>query len=471
MQAISSPHEQRIELPKLSQARAQIELSASESSANHEPPHLKQADTRTARIASLSRLMRAMGAVVIVVAALTFLFQRWGSVDHLTRYFSFLAFTGLLSAAGFVCGLKLKEDKGARTFLGIAAAMIPVNFCALGGLGYSRVLAHEGSLRHYHEMIHWVAPSDLAALLTTVIALAVLTVLAFVSFSALLRAEAHKLTAAFVLGNCFLLLPTREANSVALLAALLLVGTIRFDLRTLRVASGADTTEGKVCRALLTLPFLALLARTLNLYFLDLNALFVSATLAALALVLFKYLPEYLESTSAKEHSQALSTIPAAAAWVIFISETTHLPVSSMGELCILSLPFSAYLLLLSFCTSTRLSARFRKAAAYLAVGTVAVGMYLFPGVAAAFLCVLVSLVTAAYAYHEQNRATFIVGILGLLFGLSHHLRYALELYSYSPWVSMALLGTVTVIASSYLERNFVQLTERLAQLRLRLSK
>ncbi len=45
--------------------------------------------------------------------------------------------TALICAAGFFCGLKFSESRGARTFLGLVAAPVPVHFTVLGGLIYS----------------------------------------------------------------------------------------------------------------------------------------------------------------------------------------------------------------------------------------------------------------------------------------------------------------------------------------------
>ncbi len=93
---------------------------------------------RQARVRALTRVLRGLGAGVVAASATTFLFQQWDSGDDLTRYFALLAQSGVLAAIGFFCAVWIRESKSARTFMALAAGMVPALFCILGGLVYSQ---------------------------------------------------------------------------------------------------------------------------------------------------------------------------------------------------------------------------------------------------------------------------------------------------------------------------------------------
>ncbi len=405
---------------------------------------------------SLSKILRFIGAIVIIVASATFLLQRWEGADHIMRYYSFLGFTALLSLTGFMCGLKIHEDKGARTFLGIAAALIPINFCALGGLGYSRVLAHAGRDLHYNLITRWVAPTDEAALTATLLAFAVMALLSFISFSALLRSERGRLTGLFMLANSTLLIPSRDAGIMAMLAVVLFTALTQYDYFILRKAPGAQTREGSIVRAIIAMPFLAILTRALLVYLFNLSALFAAALFAMLALTLFTYLPAYLKSAAAKKVSQSFSLVPAMVAWGCFAAQFVEpIAVATAAQFSFYTLPIAALFTLMSLYCEQSLAPRLRKASALFAIASISLCLIAFPGAVAAFLCITVSLVLITYGYLIENSTILISGIAGFTFGIAYHLRYAMDLYSYCPWVCLAALGVSTVVASSLIERHY----------------
>jgi hypothetical protein len=134
---------------------------------------------KKSRLAALPALLRFLGAIVLVASAATFMLQSWPGMDHLMRYYSFLGFTVLLTGAGFFCGLRLKEDKGARTFLATAAAVIPVHFAQLGALIYSQFPEKHVA---YPQWLLWVAPSKMAAFATATAAILALIPIVFICF-------------------------------------------------------------------------------------------------------------------------------------------------------------------------------------------------------------------------------------------------------------------------------------------------
>ena len=87
----------------------------------------------------LSALLRGLGAAVVIGAFVLYLFQGWRGGDDLTRALLLLGHTVALTAAGFGLGHWLREPRGARLFIALALAAMPVSFAFLGGLLYGHI--------------------------------------------------------------------------------------------------------------------------------------------------------------------------------------------------------------------------------------------------------------------------------------------------------------------------------------------
>src|SRR5688500_11207417 len=86
----------------------------------------------------LGRILRLVGGAFLIASASTFLFHRWEQGSDSMRYAMLLLHTVFLTAAALFCGLGVRESRGARTFLAITLAIVPINAAVLGGLVYSQ---------------------------------------------------------------------------------------------------------------------------------------------------------------------------------------------------------------------------------------------------------------------------------------------------------------------------------------------
>ena len=111
----------------------------------------------------ITQILRAVGAVLILASASTFLLQQWDNANHTLRYLFLLAHTLFLAGAGFFCGLAMKEGRSARTLFAIALAVVPAQFGVLAGLVYSR-FALDTNVFDGPAFATWIAQSDTAAL-------------------------------------------------------------------------------------------------------------------------------------------------------------------------------------------------------------------------------------------------------------------------------------------------------------------
>lgn len=414
---------------------------------------------------ALPRLLRTLGAAILATASVTFLFQHWGTLDSISRYFAFLAFTGVLAGAGFLCGLRLREDKGARTFLGIAAAIVPIHFCALGGLIFSRVLAHRGISSHVSGVALWTAGTDSGALLTVVSGAAVLAAICYVAFAALFRKRAAELTLIYIASNAALLLPIRSHTfGLSLVIAALVLALARFDRRIL-TDTAAWTPEGRFVRLMLAAPAFMVIARTVVLY--PITHGFISAILYLLAAATFFGVSRYSESRSTRVTGETLAVVPLLCGWYLTgIELLKHLD-WSFAVISTLGAVLGAGLVAMDLLSAAGGHPKFRRIGTVIFSGSAVAGLFVFPSVWNSALCIAIGAMAAAYGCFFADRTAARTGVAATAIGVLYQLQaMARELVDYSPWLFLAVLGTVTVLLSSVLERNLFGLRARLAELR-----
>ena len=105
-------------------------------------------------VATVSELLRFLGAAVILVSMSLFLLQGWSEGNDIRRYLMLLAQTGLLASGGCARSYGLKEAKGARIFFGLALISVTANFTILGALIYS-VFQLDNALTTYPGYATW----------------------------------------------------------------------------------------------------------------------------------------------------------------------------------------------------------------------------------------------------------------------------------------------------------------------------
>lgn len=440
-------------------------ISARESTFKSAGEHLAPEDEIGAelRVQVLSRMLRILGGAVLIASASIFMLQHWQTGGDVTRYLLLLAHTATLSGAGFFCGLGIRESKGARTFLGIVLAVVPVHFAVLGGLVYSQFGVRAGALPAFAT---WTASSPAAALVTLGGALTVLGPLCYLSFLTLARPHARWLTAVFLISSAALLVPSRTPGWVGWAVLAQTAGLLWFETARLRGHSALQTVEGKVVRGLLAASPAVMVGRSLGFY--AASDFLLGTLFASMAATVFVLGPLVSRHRGVGKTLQALSTLPAAAAWLEFTSTVfTRWPAPEELRLPLLALPLAAVLVgMSSVCLGNGVG--YRRAAALVALGGMAGNLVFYPGWLTSFGCLVTGIGIVVYGYLVQQKALFLAGSAGVAFGLGYNLRYALELYSLNQWASLAGLGIVIVLGASVLERHHARLRAVAARIRSR---
>jgi hypothetical protein len=412
------------------------------------------------RVAELSRLLRAVGALVVLAAASTFLLQRWSTSDDLQRAWTLLAHTALLAVAGFACGLAIREEKGARTFLGLAVAMVPVHFTVLGALVYSVFGEPIGGLP---ESMFWYAPSPRSLALTLAGNLAVLMPIAAVSLLALARPAASRTLPVLLLGHAVLLAPTRDPDQLGALVLAVSALLAWFEVRVVPRHVSLCTPEGRYVRLLLWAPVALLVARNFHLH--DISWFLSGSTLLAAGLA--AWIGSRRTSGSVRA---ALELVTLGALGMACACHALALALPPAAFLPLVALSFAPAAAALSMLVE-ELDATYRRVAAGAAILGVGFNMLIYPGPVTSWLCVATSVAVLAYAWFVQQRMILLAGVLGLLLGLSQQLHYAVELFQRSQWLALAVLGSVTILGASLLERHHEKLGTDLRALRAELSR
>ena len=121
---------------------------------------LQQSAESISQFATISQLLRVIGAIIVTASLSVFLIQGWEVGNDTMRYLQLLVHTLLLAFSGFALHRWLKENKGARLFFSLSLIAIVANFTILGALVYS-VIQWGGELGEYADFAHWVSDSSM----------------------------------------------------------------------------------------------------------------------------------------------------------------------------------------------------------------------------------------------------------------------------------------------------------------------
>jgi hypothetical protein len=394
---------------------------------------------------TLGRALRISGSLLVIASASTFMLQQWSDKDDLFRYFMLLAHGVLLAGAAYVCGLTMREGRGARTALALVLAIVPVTFAVLGGLVYSQF--HLEAMAPLPRYASWVAPSKAHALGAVVATLAVLAPLTVVACVALARKRARSLALAFLGTNLLLLIPVRDPDVIlGLLLATVLVLS-RIEVRHFAPVFQLKTTEGRIARAM---PFVApalMAGRVLHLY--DPTSLFAGGAILTAGYGIWAMAPRFT-TERARESSAWASAFLFIAGWSIAISGL-HLAPAEL--LLAIGLPSSLLVAL-----SARRAGTSARALLGIATAQALITALLAPLLAlntlTAFAALLAGTCVALAGAARQSRfRLFAGGAVGLV-GLVLEVVLAARADHVVRWASLSLIGVLLIVGSSYVERH-----------------
>jgi hypothetical protein len=396
----------------------------------------------------LTRVLRWGGGIVLAAAAVAFMCQGVHSLTPMTRHWVMLAICGLLVLLGVVTGTVLNEEKGARAFLGFAAACFPVLASQLGAMFFS--LFGQPPLGMPQPLVFSFLTSAKVAAVTG-LTLAVVVPAGYLAFRVLARSQAGLLTGMFTAANLLILLPVRESRWIGAIVAAVAGGMYWIDRTRLGKDFRLDSFEGRMARLMLSLPLGVMMGRTL---FYPVSAAFLGVMLALPG----AYLAFHLGSTAGKESARKLCRFTGlmglGAGWLVFLLPVLDSPAWGQGvKAYLVLLPMAALLGIQSIVSGGPAGATYRSAAAAVALLGVVVAHFCEAVPMMSLAGIAVALAVAATGTLAGERPVFVLGFLAAAVSLGNFGIHAVRLHTGYAWVALALLGIGVIFSASLLEK------------------
>ncbi|MBL4783523.1 MAG: hypothetical protein JKX92_14905 [Porticoccaceae bacterium] len=407
----------------------------------------------------LSRLLRIVGGFSVVASMSVFLLQGWDSGNDIGRYYLLLSQSVLLALGGFLLSYLIKENKGARVFLGLALLSVTANITTLGALIYSFV-QWDTALTDYPQMARWSASDTLSIGLALGSAIAVLVPVSIFGFRVMARPAAKVLAIAFLFSNGLLLIPVRDTSFVAVLAGLMIFFTLAFNAQQSRGDAALRTLEGKFARLLLFVPSVILLVRSTWLY--QVNEVLYTV-LGLIVFMILRTLCQGLRSDSSMRRTLDLASLP--------VAVVVAIPAASLlDNLLVINITLPAFALIanaLFFELAGRTAVAADRisilCAASLLLSVSFLANLLFQyGPLAGILSCLAGLAVIIMGYWIAQRSIVLLGAMTSLLGFLSAIYALLGNIDLLSWSSLAVLGSLAIVIGSIVERHGVAIQLRI---------
>jgi len=439
---------------------SQSSESATSQGANHSSePMIDRAINAIANFASVSELLRLLGAIAVLVSMSMFLLQGWSETGDFQRFCMMVGQTVLLGFAGFSMFKWLRETKSARLFFGLSLVSVTANFTTLAALIYS-VFSLDGQSADYPSFAHWVA-TDIGTLLASIgIAGIILVPLSLLAFSILARPAAKTMTVWYLGMNMLLLLPVREVGIIAILVLIATVLLMKSPFMRIKALDGSSdiakanfswgTREGKFARLVMFLPLVIMMVRSLLHY--DVSNFSMIAIFSAtywFAVQAVNIIGQRFESL--------LTIIAAISAWIVaftFVSQTQIFGLPSVLLLPTFALMITAACVdLARRATSSTLRSMMVGVTAMAVVASFGLNHLIYHSTVSFILGFVAGVATLCAAYWTKSQWLGALSAV-LLIGLpAYHAENILNLVFDSGWLGFAITGVSVIILASVIDR------------------
>ena len=416
---------------------------------------------------NIPNLLRILGTSAVLIAMYSFLMKGWESNDDLFRYMLMLGHTAFLAFVGLVSGHWLKESKGARLLLTLSLISIPINFAILGGMILSQ--ASVITPANYPQYVTWTVDNLNTALLTTGGALLVLIPICYLGFRVLTRDMFKRLSFLFLLSSCSLLLPVRDPYLIGSLVLALTAIILFYSRLVSHQKISAKTNEGFTALFLQLIPLSILMGRSLWLYETD---LFLISALAVTIFILIRQVSTILNSDSRiKNMLNFLSIIPAGL--ITFTLAETLLSTGFIPQELIfpISTSVSAIMVYDISLRSKNLAYFYRSIAIMGLVISMITNLIVYSNLLSALLVIFAGFTMALFALKIKQRYILIWGTVLIVSGMAHQLYFLIMHFDINSWVSLALLGILSIVIGSGIETRGEYFKSKVTTLKHRFSQ
>jgi hypothetical protein len=417
----------------------------------------KQKQSRFTRIlvslktfATWSEVLRMAGAAAVVASISVFLMQGWTEVNDIQRYLKLLAQTGLFALGGYLLSTLLKESKGARMFFALALGSIPANFAVLGALIWS-IMPLDNPIGSFPRELLWSLQDSSGLVLTLIGALVAMILVAFLGFSIWARKHAFKLSAAYLLLNCLVLLPFRGSLITVFLSVVALASAWFMARKIFPSTSPSRTSGERFATVLLSVPAVLIAARSLYLYQIDALAL---AVLGLIGYVVCRNSYKLVVSGSTMGSVIALSSLVFASIVAGSLVEMFDPHLSSHSAAILFAALCCCYLF--DFNIWCKLTTASHIANILTTVGIILASLAISLSGDALFgllSAILFNLFVVFTGSKNQYRSVILLGLAGVVINIAVRIGELVDILFVGNWFTLAALGCLAIVVASVIER------------------
>jgi hypothetical protein len=409
------------------------------------------------QFATLSRILRIIGAFSVVASMSVFLLQGWDTGNDLNRYYLLLSQSVLLAVGGFGLAFLLKENKGARVFFGLSLVSIAANMTTLGALIFSYV-QWGGTLSNYPEFALWTIANGTSIGIALGIATLILIPITLFGFKVMARQSALPLTGAYLVSNTMLLLPIRDSLYSSMIAGVSILMSLAFISSLVKKNPNLRTAEGLFARILLFVAPVIILVRSLWLYQADdLFYTIISLT----AFMTLRHCSLQLELNSRFRRLMELVSIPLAFLVAAPASELIDGVVPFTCALPVFALIFSAHMIDIAkrshyYKNGVIIIASMVTSLSFLT--HLAINESLFNGI----ICALIGLGMMGMGSISKQRVISVFGFITAAVAITYDVFYIYSMVDLFSWTSLAVTGISAIVIGSVIERHGVAIKLRI---------
>lgn len=415
---------------------------------NHHGSSAGSSDRPKRPLPELTRVLRWGGGMVLAAAAVAFMCQGEHSLTPMTRHWIMLGICGLLGLLGVATGTVLKEEKGARAFLGFAAASFPVLASQLGAMFFS--LFGRPPLGMPQPLVFSFLTSAKVALVAG-LTLTVVVPASYLAFRVLARSQAGLLTGVFTAANLLILLPVRESMWVAAIIIAFAGGLYWVDNTRLRKDFRLDSFEGRVVRFMLLVPLGVMMGRT---FFYPVDTTFFGAMLALPGAYLAFDRGRVANKESVRRLCRFAGLFGLGAGWLTCLLPALDSAALGQWEKAyLILLPMAAVLGAQSLVVRGPEGAGYRGVAAAVALLGVVAAHYFEASFVVSLTGISVALATVAAGTLAGERRVFVLGSVAAAVSLGNFGLQAVQRHTGYAWVALAILGIGVIFSASLIEK------------------
>jgi len=402
----------------------------------------------------LPALLRVLGVILIVAAGTTFLLQSWQGMNHLFRFLGSAGFATLLLGSGVFLGVKVREGRGARTFIFLALFSIPILAAQLGGMIYSIFGVGVSDIVPLPDLLNWQSTSPFELGVTLLIGSATGLVIAYIALSSILKSKVNHGVGILLVANLILLIPGRSDLVVAIS---LIVSAAIYLYAELALRFGQNIRAGcsaNILRMVYAAPIVLLVGRAASLY--DPGFLTTHVIVLLAGLSLFVGLPRALEREHSLQHLGA-----GLIAYVVsaFIHRYSPVAIELSGGMELLSLfgVMGTLAFLSSFIEKNR--SLYMQVVLGIFLYTVIERMFFSTELIFTVYTIVGSTLLVVATYQRKEGAFFAFSVLTFATALMKYVGLAMFTVAHAnPWITIGCIGVAGILFASIWEKHHLEL-------------